>query len=252
MNFRLAYLEETGSGRLRVEETLVRSEFERRGIDVVLYTKKRILRRQLPLTRDDFLMGDIDAMDGAMKQLGIEPPAPDDFPDALAKHLHRKIWRSTVGDVARALSDGDGFAAFVKPAGRRKVFTGRVLAGHADLHHIGGISRHEPVWCSEIVTWVSEYRVFVVGSAALFVDHYAGDASAPIDRTVVDAAVAAYADSGTAPAGYGIDFGVLGDGRTALVEANDGFALGAYHVDARSYTDVLVARWTELLASARI
>lgn len=31
-----------------------------------------------------------------------------------------------------------------------------------------------------------------------------------------------------APNGYGIDFGVTDDGRTLLIEVNDGYALGSY------------------------
>jgi ATP-grasp domain, R2K clade family 2 len=53
--------------------------------------------------------------------------------------------------------------------------------------------------------------------------------------------------AGAAYAGYAIDFGVLSTGETALVEMNDGFALGAYAIDSQDYTDLICARWTELL-----
>ncbi|MFN7976011.1 MAG: ATP-grasp domain-containing protein [Acidobacteriota bacterium] len=56
------------------------------------------------------------------------------------------------------------------------------------------------------------------------------------------------AGAGRARAGYGIDFGVLADGRTALVEMNDGYGLGSYALDPDLYTDLLVARWEELMA----
>ncbi|MGW4531036.1 ATP-grasp domain-containing protein [Nocardia sp. NPDC004340] len=57
--------------------------------------------------------------------------------------------------------------------------------------------------------------------------------------------------SGTAPSAYGIDFGVLSTGENALVEANDGYALGAYAITADRYTELIMRRWSELLASAR-
>jgi hypothetical protein len=52
--------------------------------------------------------------------------------------------------------------------------------------------------------------------------------------------------SGEATAGYGIDFGVLRGGTIALVEWNDGFALGSYDLDKSLYTDLILARWCEL------
>src|SRR4051812_22367020 len=46
------------------------------------------------------------------------------------------------------------------------------------------------------------------------------------------------------------DFGVLENGQTALVEANDGYSLGAYQITASNYTNVLLTRWAELLSTA--
>jgi hypothetical protein len=56
-------------------------------------------------------------------------------------------------------------------------------------------------------------------------------------------------DSGEAPAGYGIDFGLLSSGETALIELNDGYSLGSYDLDSADYTDLLIARWEELVGS---
>lgn len=71
---------------------------------------------------------------------------------------------------------------------------------------------------------------------------YRGDWSASFDPSIIENAVAAYS---SAPAGYGMDFGVTEDGHTLLIEVNDGFSLGSYgheyHVDAR----LLSACWSE-------
>ncbi|MCP2296618.1 protein of unknown function (DUF4343) [Nocardia amikacinitolerans] len=67
---------------------------------------------------------------------------------------------------------------------------------------------------------------------------------------VVESAVAAYHRSGAAPSAYGIDFGVLANGETALVEANDGYALGAYDLAADRYTELVLRRWSELVETA--
>ncbi len=131
--FTSAFLEECGNGKLRHEEQLLRSEFERRGVPVVLYTAKRIHRRQLPLSRDTFIAGDVDAMHGAMRQMGIEIPAPHDYPACLASFMHRRVWPSTLGAVQHQVMEGGRSSVFAKPSSRSKSFTGRVFDFMDDL-----------------------------------------------------------------------------------------------------------------------
>lgn len=247
--FAQAWLQDPGSGKLRMEESMLRSELERRGIAVTLYTTKKIQRRALPLTRDDFIAGDMDAMHGAMRQLGIDVPTPDDYAVSLQPFLRRRIWKATLADVWHRVASEGGPAVFAKPAARRKNFTGRIFSSTSDFAFVGASSRRQEVWCSEVVEWRSEFRVYVIDAQIVWIDHYAGDHGATLDLGTVQAALRAHAASGRAPSGYGIDFGVLTSGETALVEANDGYALGAYAIDARPYTDLLMRRWSELLDS---
>lgn len=55
-----------------------------------------------------------------------------------------------------------------------------------------------------------------------------------------------FVDFSDAPNGYGIDFGVTDDGRTLLIEVNDGYALGSYGMYYLDYAKLLSARWAEL------
>jgi hypothetical protein len=245
--FEIAFIQEQGNGRLPHESQLVRECCLARGIPIALYTIKRIQRRQLPLTLESFICGDMDCMHGAMKQLGIQIPPAAYFPQSLVGYLHRAIWQDTVGGLRAKLED-DRRPVFAKPAGRAKLFTGRVFAGQSDLYHLSSTSWREPVWCSEIVSWRSEYRVYVVGQNIVAIDHYGGDATVALDRSVITEAVIAYRRSGEAPAAYAIDFGVLATGETALVECNDGYALGAYQIAAPLYAELLFARWRELVS----
>ena len=50
----------------------------------------------------------------------------------------------------------------------------------------------------------------------------------------------------SAPIGYGADWAVAADGRTVLVEVNDGFSLGNYGVPGHLYTALLQCRWRQL------
>jgi hypothetical protein len=109
------------------------------------------------------------------------------------------------------------------------------------------VSDHTPVVCSDVVNWKTEHRAYVVRGQIVGIRHYLGDPHVPIDRATVDQAVAQFEASGQAPAGYGIDLGVLSTGQTALVEVNDGYSLGSYGLDDASYADLIVARWQQLM-----
>ncbi|MEN3749561.1 ATP-grasp domain-containing protein [Sphingomonas sp. HF-S3] len=251
--FEVAFIQEQGAGRLDIEARMVRDACLRRDIPVELFTRKRIARRQLPLDPRSYVFGDVDCAQGAMRQLGIPVPAPDYYPDILEPYLHRRIWSERLGNLRDRIMEG-GEPIFAKPALRPKLFTGMVFSGPGDFYFANGASRSEPVWCSEIVRWRSEYRVYVMGGRILSIDHYDGDPSVTIDRAVVERAVveraiADLAGSGKALAGYGIDFGVLATGQTALVEANEGYALGAYGIDGDLYAALTFARWRELLGT---
>ena len=94
------------------------------------------------------------------------------------------------------------------------------------------------------------------GSAArlLWSERYdpEGDEDTPRpDQGQIERMVDQYTVSGEAPAGYALDAGVLGDGRTALVEINDGYALGFYGrltpERAQAYLSLLTARFRNVL-----
>lgn len=247
--FSRAFVQQEGQGRLGAEARRVVEALGRRGIPVTLFHAKDIARRRLPLDRECFVMGDVDCSHGALRQLGITPPTPDDYPECLRPWLRRRVWGATVGDLRRAVNAGAGVPVFAKPAGSLKRFTGRLFAAPFDLAAVHGLSGHAPLWCSEPVEWRAEFRVYVVRSAIVAIDRYDGDENAALDEREVASSLVALDAAGDAPAGYGIDFGVLSTGETALVEKNDGFALGAYAIDAEPYTELLLARWAELMST---
>lgn len=248
--FTKAFIEEQGNGRFCHESALVAESLARQGIPFECFTPKKMFRRALPLSMDTFVAGTIPVVLGAMKQLGIEAPPANDYPEALYPWLHRRVWRATLRDVEAGVWDGAP-AVFAKPADRLKSFTGRVFRGSDDLYFLGNASRRQAVWCSEVVQWRSEHRVYVVRGEIVSVDHYAGDVSAPPAMDVVQSAISRYRESG-APAAFAVDFGMLADGRTALVEVNEGYGLGAYAIRADAYTELLMTRWSELVSGPRL
>lgn len=248
---RRAFIQEKGNGRLDPEMRQLAEELRRRGVPVDLFTEKRLIRRTLALAPDTLVAGYVPSVLGALHQLGVPAPEPDDYPACLRPLLHRRIWESTVGAVEAAEERGHLDGVFVKPKGRVKQFTGFVVESRADFHRFGNVSRRQPVYCSEVVRWVSEHRVFVIDGRIVGARSYDGDAAVAPDAAVIADAVAALVAAGSAVAAFGVDFGVLASGATALVEMNDGFSLGSYGLDDALYTDLVVARWCELTGAPR-
>lgn len=106
------------------------------------------------------------------------------------------------------------------------------------------------MFCAETVYWLTEYRVFVVNSDIVGIKHYWGDESIPLNLKEVEEAINHFEASPERTNGYGIDFGVLQNGETALIEWNDGYALGSYKLDHELYTDLIIARWEEMMRKA--
>ncbi|WP_296701025.1 ATP-grasp domain-containing protein, partial [Thiocapsa sp. UBA6158] len=99
-----------------------------------------------------------------------------------------------------------------------------------------------------------EWRCYVAGGRLLWRERYdhdgADDAPDP-DSTTIDGMIAAHEADEAPPAGYALDVGVLSDGETALVEVNDGYALGYYGrvtpARACAYLGLLAARYVQML-----
>ena len=246
-----AFIQEQGNGKLRLEEQLVLEELRKRSILTSFYTEKRIRRRQLPLDSESLVVGDISCVFGALKQLNIPEPKPNYYPVSLRNFMHRRTWTSTIFELERGLSNTRYSPIFAKPAARSKRFTGCIFESESDLYQVYGVSRQEKLLCSEVVSWVSEYRVYVASSQIRGISYYAGNPEVLIDIGTVKCAIKALDNAGEAYAGYAIDFGVLESGETALVEMNDGFAIGAYNIDSENYTEMILARWEELLSERR-
>jgi hypothetical protein len=183
-------------------------------------------------------LGDVHA--GLLK-LGRPIPDPDDYPSPLQPFLGRRVWRGTLSDVRASIDP-----IFVKPL-EHKAFTGFCWGGQADAASRRRIVTHDddtPVWLSEPVEMVAEYRCMVLYRQIIGCRLYKGDWSKAPNRETVEAAVAAMGKK--APKAYLLDFAVLADGRTVLVEFNHAFSFGHYGLPPVSYARMLSARWYEL------
>jgi hypothetical protein len=162
-----------------------------------------------------------------------------DYPEVLKPFFGRNIREGLLGEIVNV---PDNWGKFVKPKEGSKAFTGRVVNGTADLVGIG-LPFDYPVWISDAVKFVREWRVYVLHGQVLGIYPYKGDYHAHYDASVIDAAIKTWKD---APAAYGLDIGLTQDGRTLIVEVNDGYALGNYGLNALLMAQFMEARWHEL------
>ncbi len=217
-----------------------------RGFEIELFTFRELAL--LPLEREALVVGGIGTILKAFELLGVPYEPLDSVPPELSAFAGRRLWRSTLGQV-RALFDGhENAPIFIKPLPHDfKLFAGHVVAGFRDLISTGSLPPETPLRCAETVPFASEYRCFVHRGEIIGAKHYAGDFRLSPDWSIVEAAQRAYEKP---PIGGAMDFGVTQDGRTLLVEVNDGFSLGHYGLTPNLYAALLADRWLELTGAS--
>ncbi|GAB3635892.1 ATP-grasp domain-containing protein [Hymenobacter arcticus] len=212
--------------------------FQELGCDVRFFDTLPELQAQLG--PGDIVVGYIRDAKYAFAQLGLPPPPTLDYPAELAAFYGRRIWPTVLSQVA---NQPDTWPVFVKSTAQ-KGFTGRVVCTAHDLQDTAFQNYDQPVSCSEVVAFEAEWRGFVRHGQLYDLRGYCGRWDLFPDPAVVRAALAAWT---TKPARRSIDFGVTADGRTLVVECNDGFALGHYGLNALRYAKLISARWHELM-----
>ena len=242
-----AFIHEYGNSKLEPEHLDVKSVLESRNISVNLFTQKRLDRNQLTLDKNTLVVGEIPIVLKALKKIGITNINHNTYPTCLHYLLKRKIWTSTIKDIIQNINSNAFEGIFVKPKDIFKKFTGFIVYSSSDFYKFQDASHKTLLYCSEIVQWKSEYRIYVTDGKIVGIRNYAGDENVKLNMNEVYQAINVLEKSDERTAGYGIDFGVLSNGETALIEWNDGFSLGSYDLEKEKYTDLLIARWLELM-----
>lgn len=225
------------SGRPWNEECLsARRGFGRLGVECVPFSDNETLESA---SREDVVVAGMLVTGHALTLRDVVPPSID-YPGELGHLLGRRVWSCVACEVSE-----DDLPVFVKPA-REKELDGAVVRSADDLAPFLRQGADYELLCSEVVDFVSEWRLFVCHGELVGARPYRGDVNVRPDERVVRDVVPSYR---SAPAGCAIDLGVTSDGRTLLVEVNDGFALGSYGLDDVTYALLLSARWAGLVGT---
>ncbi|MFD1672323.1 ATP-grasp domain-containing protein [Agrilactobacillus yilanensis] len=201
-------------------------------------TFKNIAELDSQLHSEDIVVGGVGTVRQRLFQLGF-PAEEINYPEEIQSYLGRKLWFSHIDEVNR---HPEWWPLFVKPVTGKK-FTGKVIRTPKDMIGLGSYYDNAPVICSEVVNFVTEWRVYVRYGQILDVRKYTGDWRSQFDAQVIEQCIADYT---TQKAGYSIDFGVTDTGKTLLIEVNEGYSLGAYGLQENAYAKLLAARWAEM------
>lgn len=195
-------------------------------------------------------VGTVEFVRVAMQAAGIREPENMSYPEGAQRFLGRSLRRMKAGQVLGRW--------FVKPLAT-KAFTGFVFDSQAgelaysqadreSLATFLAMPADAPVWLSEPVQFQCEWRFYVQDGRIIGSARYdptgADDAPAP-DTGVVSDCIEATALATP----YVIDFGVLQDGKTVLIEVNDAWAVGLYEkaLEPLEYVRFLHSRWQSLV-----
>lgn len=235
-----AYIQHKDGGHTNGNTFNANEGFRLLGVETVPFEAAEL--ETLQLDRETMVCGYVGIVHRALERIGVALPGLHPAPPSLEAFYGRSIRATTLGEVRSIEAP-----IFVKPLSQHKAFTGHVRRGELDdLNRTAHLEDDFDVLVSDVVDFVSEWRCFVLRGQCVGAKPYAGDvrATSP-DWRVLDGAIAALGKA--LPAGCSIDLGVTRDGRTLVVEMNDGYALGSYGLAAVPYAQLLEARWVEMV-----
>jgi hypothetical protein len=220
--------------------------FRKRGVHCEFFEPSQIAAGSLALARETLVVGGVSVVEAALTALGVAIPFAKNLPDSLANYRGRRVWTTTWGELRRKYGkSGPPEPLWVKSLRRNKSAPSLAVYEAEDIKAAANLPDHHEVLVSEYVIFVSEWRVFVRRGEIIELCRYQGDLFRFPEAKVIQSAIA---DLGLeAPAGFGIDFGILTDGRTVLVEVNEGYSLNPYGLESNEYAELLEARWLELM-----
>jgi hypothetical protein len=210
------------------------------GIESTLYTSTKDIQGEL--AKNTFVYAGIPLTVAALNCLEVPIPEILDYPTSLENFLGRWINTSTLGALRQRKTSQP---IFVKPRGGTKLFNGFIYTGSINnLLNVNTFWDESPTWESEVVNFISEYRVLVHRGSILACRHYKGDCTVFPDMDVAKAMISKFKE---APCGYSLDLGITDMGKTLLVEVNDAWALGCYGTPSIPYTEMVINRWKEIV-----
>ena len=185
--------------------------FKRRQLDIFFFEDIE----EVPRSKYNIVVGYIETTIKFFNDLGISLD-PLHIPEQLLKYTNREINYMSMGDY---LDNYNKFPVFVKPDSKIKEFITGVITRPSSKEFFTNVDKNTRIQVSEVVNFLSEYRGFVIDGELKSLQHYIGELDYYPNVSIIREAIKDYK---SAPIGYSIDFGVTEDGKTSLIECNDG------------------------------
>jgi hypothetical protein len=200
----------------------------------------------MSLYREDFekynvCIGGVRDCQWALHKMGITFYLIPCYPESLKIFQDRSIEVISFHDLLKNMdyfySHGHRFVKPVQP----KRFQAFLTSNRDALDMLYNVEPDTQVYISDIVKFISEWRVYVKFNRIVRICHYSGNPLVFPNTVVIRAMI----DAWTGPCCYALDVGVIGD-RTSLVEVNDFYSIGNYGLFPGEYVEMLILRWAQI------
>jgi len=193
------------------------------------------------ISKYNIVVGSVEECTKYFTRLGIEPPQQIElkyYKDFLGRNIYHDIKLQDIGN----------FPVFIKPNNIIKQFNGFVAHKKWDIDFEIYHQKIEPdtlVQCQDVIDVVSEYRVYVSNKRIIGCKHYTGNCLRFPDRNIIDNCFR-MVDNNITNISYTLDFGILSNGQTILIEINDAWAIGNYGLEPYTYYQFIKSRWLQI------
>lgn len=173
------------------------------------------------------------------------PPAIDVY--LFAQFTGRSMYTTDMNDLyttSKNIPLSEWKPVFIKPYKEIKAFTGFVVDDPRLISLFSDRFEGE-ILVQDVIDIVSEYRVYIKGDRIIGVCNYSGDPLIFPDPIFIQECVD-FSVKIIDNLSFALDFAVLANGETTLIEANDGWAIGNYGVEPYYYYLFVRDRWLQM------
>jgi hypothetical protein len=197
----------------------------------------------LGLSAQDFelysvCIGGVQSCRTALFRMGLRDFDIACYPKELEIFMGRSVDISTIGKVIhRSIYS---VPKFIKPVLPKK-FTAFLTSDENAYSNLYNVEYDEKVYISDIVEFISEWRVYVKYNEIMNICNYSGNPIVFPNVSIIRDMISCW----KGPCCYALDVGIVGD-QTSLVEVNDFYSIGNYGLFPTEYVKMLTLRWSEL------
>lgn len=194
---------------------------------------------------DTPVVGSIGLYRKGMSKLGVELSMIPIY-DEILPYYKRNIKYGILEEVLSA----DNWPIFVKPLEHHKLFSGMIIKENGEnLHKISYYDKNTPVIFSDVLTFISEWRLFVMEDQIVYGSCYNKNFKLNPDWAICDDIVSKMKTIQGRPIAYSLDVAITDNNETVIIELNDSYALGSFGLSSNLYAEMILKRWGQLTSN---